>query len=42
MALAPRTVQNNYALLADAYPKGGTPQLLSKIFTTAGYKCPTV
>lgn len=27
----------NYALLADAYPKGGTPQLLSKIFTTAGY-----
>ena len=28
----------NYALLADAYPKGGTPQLLSKIFTTAGNK----
>jgi hypothetical protein len=27
----------HYALLADVYPADGTPQLLSKIVTTAGY-----
>jgi len=26
-----------YRLLADCYPKGGTPQLLPRTFTTAGY-----
>ena len=29
-----------YRLLADCYPKGGTPQLLPRTFTTAGYTQP--
>jgi hypothetical protein len=28
----------NYKLLVDFFPEGGTPQLISKLFTTAGYK----
>ena len=30
----------NYKLLADFFPEGGTPQLISKLITTAGYKRP--
>jgi Heavy metal binding domain len=28
----------NYKLLADFFPEGGTPQLISDVITTAGYK----
>jgi heavy metal-binding protein len=28
----------NYKILIDYYPEGGTPQLVSRIITTAGYK----